>query len=99
MIPGIHPLNDPALYARAVHAALAALEAAHALGLNARKTMFKMDRAARAVFVAAGVARDVANQFAFCITCDIPNEPPQILRRRPVTSRRIGPRANGRTTN
>ena len=57
------------LYRQAVHAALAASEAAKKEPIERRGKL--MERAARATFKRAGTSRDAADVYACCITADI----------------------------
>jgi hypothetical protein len=67
----IHPLTQPALYARAEAAALKALEEAYAANVDPKHHMKLMDKAGEAVFLAGGVSRELADFFAACITADV----------------------------
>lgn len=67
----VHPLTEPALYARAEQMAEAAFHAANIGGDTPRRRMNRMDEAATAVFTAAGVTSDIADFYAAAVTADV----------------------------
>ena len=67
----VHPLTEPALYARAEQMAAAAFQAANLARDTPRRRIKRMDEAASAVFAAAGVARNIADFYASAVTADV----------------------------
>jgi hypothetical protein len=67
----VHPLTEPALYARAEQMAAAAFQAANVARDTPRRRIKRMDEAASAVFAAAGVAREIADFYATAVTADV----------------------------
>jgi hypothetical protein len=67
----VHPLTEPALFARAEQMAAAAFQAADLARDTPRRRIKRMDEAASAVFAAGGVARNIADFYATAVTADV----------------------------